>query len=86
MLDLLIDAVSDTRVLAMAFAAVAALAAQPDLLARTMPVIGTRAYDPSFAPWPTDERSPEPRSTGNVPNQLITRASTGFCQSSALAM
>src|SRR3954468_17081494 len=32
-------------------ASVAALAAQPDLLARTMPVIGTRAYDPSFAPW-----------------------------------
>src|SRR6204780_1895914 len=32
-------------------AAVAALAAQPDLLARTMPVIATRAYDPSFAPW-----------------------------------
>src|ERR1700754_1959571 len=34
-------------------ASVAALAAQPDLLARTMPFIGTRAYDPSFAPWPT---------------------------------
>ena len=34
-------------------ASVAALAAQPDLLARTMPVIGTRAYDPTFAPWPT---------------------------------
>src|ERR1700686_2317181 len=34
-------------------ASVAALAAQPDLLARTMPVISTRAYDPSFAPWPT---------------------------------
>ena len=33
-------------------ASVAALAAQPDLLAKTMPVIGTRAYDPSFAPWP----------------------------------
>src|SRR6204780_2697372 len=32
-------------------ASVAALAAQPDLLARTMPVIATRAYDPSFAPW-----------------------------------
>src|ERR1700704_6090948 len=31
----------------------AALAAQPDLLAKTMPVIGTRSYDPSFAPWPT---------------------------------
>jgi putative acyl-CoA dehydrogenase len=34
-------------------ASVAALAAQPDLLARTMPVIATRAYDPAFAPWPT---------------------------------
>jgi putative acyl-CoA dehydrogenase len=34
-------------------ASVAALAAQPDLLARAMPVIATRAYDPSFAPWPT---------------------------------
>ena len=34
-------------------ASVAALAVQPDLLNRTMPVIGTRAYDPSFAPWPT---------------------------------
>jgi len=32
-------------------ASVAALAAQPDLLAKTMPVIATRAYDPSFAPW-----------------------------------
>ncbi|QIG92541.1 MULTISPECIES: isovaleryl-CoA dehydrogenase [unclassified Bradyrhizobium] len=32
-------------------ASVAALASQPDILARTMPVIGTRAYDPSFAPW-----------------------------------
>jgi putative acyl-CoA dehydrogenase len=32
-------------------ASVAALAAQPDLLAKTMPVIGTSAYDPSFAPW-----------------------------------
>jgi putative acyl-CoA dehydrogenase len=32
-------------------ASVAALAAQPDLLARTMPVIATRSYDPSFAPW-----------------------------------
>src|SRR6202045_2164070 len=32
-------------------ASVAALAAQPELLAQTMPVIGTRAYDPSFAPW-----------------------------------
>src|ERR1700720_4470661 len=34
-------------------ASVAALAAQPDLLAKAMPVIGTRAYDPAFAPWPT---------------------------------
>jgi putative acyl-CoA dehydrogenase len=33
-------------------ASVAALAAQPDLLAKVMPVIGTRAYDPTFAPWP----------------------------------
>jgi putative acyl-CoA dehydrogenase len=32
-------------------ASVAALAVQTDLLARTMPVIATRAYDPSFAPW-----------------------------------
>jgi putative acyl-CoA dehydrogenase len=32
-------------------ASVAALAVQPDLLAKTMPVIATRAYDPSFAPW-----------------------------------
>ena len=32
-------------------ASVAALASQPDLLAKTMPVIATRAYDPSFAPW-----------------------------------
>src|ERR1700737_3554817 len=34
-------------------ASVAALAAQPALLAKTMPVIGTRVYDPTFAPWPT---------------------------------
>ncbi|CCD94426.1 isovaleryl CoA dehydrogenase (adaptive response to DNA-methylation damage) [Bradyrhizobium sp. ORS 375] len=32
-------------------ASVAALASQPELLARTMPVIGTRNYDPAFAPW-----------------------------------
>src|SRR5467141_4450057 len=32
-------------------ASVAALAAPPDLLAKTMPVIATRSYDPSFAPW-----------------------------------
>jgi putative acyl-CoA dehydrogenase len=32
-------------------ASVAALAAQPDLLAKTMPVIATRAYDPDFVPW-----------------------------------
>jgi putative acyl-CoA dehydrogenase len=34
-------------------ASVAALATQPDLLVKVMPIIGTRAYDPSFAPWPT---------------------------------
>jgi putative acyl-CoA dehydrogenase len=32
-------------------AAVAALAMQPDLLARVMPVLSTRSYDPTFAPW-----------------------------------
>ena len=32
-------------------ASVAALAGQPDLLASAMPVIGTRSYDPGFAPW-----------------------------------
>jgi putative acyl-CoA dehydrogenase len=32
-------------------ASVAALAAQPELLAKVMPVLSTRAYDPSFAPW-----------------------------------
>src|SRR5258707_4910888 len=32
-------------------ASVAALAAQPDLLAKTIPVIATRSYDPTFAPW-----------------------------------
>src|SRR5438105_4940118 len=32
-------------------ASVAALAAQPYLLAKTMCVIANRAYDPSFAPW-----------------------------------
>jgi putative acyl-CoA dehydrogenase len=32
-------------------ASVAALAAQPELLAKTMPVIATRAYDPGFAAW-----------------------------------
>ncbi|MGE5159712.1 MAG: acyl-CoA dehydrogenase family protein [Gemmatimonas sp.] len=32
-------------------ASVAALAAQPDLLAKTMPFVAQRAYDPSFAPW-----------------------------------
>src|ERR1700747_555180 len=32
-------------------ASVAALAAQPDLLARVMPVLSTKSYDPSFAPW-----------------------------------
>jgi putative acyl-CoA dehydrogenase len=34
-------------------ASVAALAVQPDLLKKTMPVIAARAYDPTFAPWPT---------------------------------
>jgi putative acyl-CoA dehydrogenase len=34
-------------------ASVAALAVQPDLLAKAMPIIGTRAYDPTFAPWPS---------------------------------
>src|SRR5579859_4897178 len=34
-------------------AAVAALAVQPDILKKTMPVIATRAYDPAFAPWTT---------------------------------
>jgi putative acyl-CoA dehydrogenase len=33
-------------------ASVAALATQPDLLAKVMPVLGTRSYDPAFAPWP----------------------------------
>src|SRR5258705_2277885 len=32
-------------------ASVAALAVQPELLAKTMPVLGTRSYDPGFAPW-----------------------------------
>jgi putative acyl-CoA dehydrogenase len=32
-------------------ASVAALAEQPDLLAKVMPVLTSRAYDPSFAPW-----------------------------------
>jgi putative acyl-CoA dehydrogenase len=32
-------------------ASVAALAAQPDLLAKAMPVIAARCYDPTFAPW-----------------------------------
>jgi putative acyl-CoA dehydrogenase len=32
-------------------ASVAALAAQPDVLAKAMPVIGQRAYDPGFAPY-----------------------------------
>ena len=34
-------------------AAVAALAVQGDILKKTMPVIGTRAYDPAFVPWPS---------------------------------
>jgi putative acyl-CoA dehydrogenase len=33
-------------------ASVAALASQPDLLAGVMPVLATRAYDPTFVPWP----------------------------------
>ncbi|MVT55660.1 isovaleryl-CoA dehydrogenase [Bradyrhizobium yuanmingense] len=32
-------------------ASVGALAIQPDLLARVMPVLSTKSYDPSFAPW-----------------------------------
>ncbi|SFJ65693.1 acyl-CoA dehydrogenase family protein [Bradyrhizobium sp. Gha] len=32
-------------------ASVAALAMQPDLLARVMPVLSTKSYDPSFSPW-----------------------------------
>src|ERR1700704_1124746 len=32
-------------------ASVAALVAQPDLLAKAMPIIVTRSYDPTFAPW-----------------------------------
>lgn len=34
-------------------AAVGALATDPALLKQVMPVLGTRAYDPGFAPWPT---------------------------------
>src|SRR5579871_4564844 len=34
-------------------ASVAALAVQPDIVKKAMPIIGTRAYDPSFAPWPS---------------------------------
>lgn len=32
-------------------AAVGALAMQPDLLGKVMPVLSTRSYDPSFTPW-----------------------------------
>jgi len=32
-------------------ASVAALASQPGLLAKVMPVLSSRAYDPSFTPW-----------------------------------
>ncbi|QIP09399.1 isovaleryl-CoA dehydrogenase [Bradyrhizobium symbiodeficiens] len=32
-------------------ASVGALAMQPDLLGKVMPVLSTRSYDPSFAPW-----------------------------------
>jgi putative acyl-CoA dehydrogenase len=35
----------------MTHASVAALSSQPELLAKAMPVIATRSYDPSFAPW-----------------------------------
>ena len=34
-------------------AAVGALAAQPEVLARLTPVLCSRHYDPDFAPWPT---------------------------------
>lgn len=34
-------------------AAVGALAVDSGLLEKIMPVLGTRSYDPSFAPWPT---------------------------------
>ena len=37
--------------LTMTRASVAALASQPDLLAQVMPVLSSRSYDPSFAPW-----------------------------------
>src|ERR1700732_5149587 len=33
-------------------ASVAALSVQPDLVAKVMAVHATRAYDPTFAPWP----------------------------------
>ncbi|HEV2156185.1 acyl-CoA dehydrogenase family protein [Bradyrhizobium sp.] len=33
-------------------ASVGALAMRPDLLARVMPVLSTKSYDPTFAPWP----------------------------------
>ncbi len=36
-------------------ASVGALAMQPDLLRKVMPVLSTKAYDPSFAPW-SDKR------------------------------
>ena len=32
-------------------ASVAALASEPELLSKAIPVIATRSYDPSFAPW-----------------------------------
>jgi putative acyl-CoA dehydrogenase len=35
----------------MTHASIAALASQPEILKKTMPVIATRTYDPSFAPW-----------------------------------
>ena len=37
--------------LTMTRASVAALASTPDVLAQVMPVLSSRSYDPSFAPW-----------------------------------
>ncbi|MDB5655285.1 MAG: AcylCoA dehydrogenase, partial [Tardiphaga sp.] len=37
--------------LTMTRASVAALASQPDVLAQLMPVLSSRSYDPTFAPW-----------------------------------
>src|SRR5437868_1339678 len=49
--DLVCRLLLEKKTITMTRASVAALAAQPDLLAKTMPVIATRAYDPGFAPW-----------------------------------